>query len=343
MTNKYPEISANETKSIVVAPGEGKIPKDIMSEEEWDIKAFPHLHNPDGSNGKDTERSTRLTEQNYFIQRLCNIEQRFAKSSAYMYAALGYIEKKQLQRNINLAYTRGKEVKGESGEKRYELDDGYRVLDSITNTPRYWKQAKYEMLAKLDNLGPFHLFFTLSCADMRWDENFASILRDKGYHIKYQLIKDDEGNWDTVVEGRTTKGEWKPIKNFIKEDVQESLHELLRGNVITAARYYQHRVKNFISKVMMGKSNPMNVKYYTYKVEFQDRGAGHIHGTLWLNLKKIENMVKDENGEWKQIPKENKEDKLNIKEDDRVKSPFHGLESTFKVLRGENKVLKKDQ
>ena len=56
MANKYPEISANETDTVCVAPGEGKIPKDIMGEEDWDIKAFPHLNNPDGSNGKDQER-----------------------------------------------------------------------------------------------------------------------------------------------------------------------------------------------------------------------------------------------------------------------------------------------
>ena len=51
-----------------------------------------------------------------------------------MYAAIGYLEKKQLQRNINLANTRGKEVIGEKGEKAYVLEDGYRVLDNIKNT-----------------------------------------------------------------------------------------------------------------------------------------------------------------------------------------------------------------
>ena len=75
------------------------------------------------------------------------------------------------------------------GETTYQLDDAYRVLESIKNTPKYWKQAKYERLAKLDNLGPFHLFFTLSCADMRWDENFAAILKDRGYYINYTLVK----------------------------------------------------------------------------------------------------------------------------------------------------------
>ena len=35
------------------------------------------------------------------------------------------------------------------------------------------------------------------------------------------------------------------------------------------------------------------VKYYTYKVEFQHRGAPHIHGVLWLDLDKLEEMNAD--------------------------------------------------
>ena len=114
----------------------------------------------------------------------------------------------------------------------------------------------------------------------------------KGYDIKYSVTIDDEDNRDNIVEARKPGEEcYKPIKQFIKEDVDESMHELIRENVITATRYYQQRVKHFISKIVMGKNSPMNVKYYTYKVEFQDRGAGHIHGTLWLNINKIENLI----------------------------------------------------
>ena len=140
MASKYPEISANDGDTVSVAPGEGKIPKDIMGEEDWDIKAFPHLNNPDGSNGKDQERKVCLTDQKFFIQRICNKERRFSKSAAYMYAAIGYLEKKQLQRNVNMANTRGKEVINSMGEKAYMLDDGYSVLDDIKNTPRYWRK-----------------------------------------------------------------------------------------------------------------------------------------------------------------------------------------------------------
>ena len=76
MTNKYPEIDTNEKSSLSIAPGEGQIPKDIMTDDDWDVKGFPHLHNPDGSNGKDQDRAVKLTDQNYFIHRICNKETR---------------------------------------------------------------------------------------------------------------------------------------------------------------------------------------------------------------------------------------------------------------------------
>ena len=329
MTSKYPEIEIGDTAyNIDVAPGEGQTPKDIMADNDWDVKAFPHLHNPDGSNGKDQERRERLTEQNYFIQRICNQEQRFAKSPAYMYSAVAYIEKKQINRNINLAGTRGRRVTSEIGGQTYELDDGYRVLEEIKNTPIYWKKAKYEMIARLYNLGPFHLFFTLSCADMRWSENFAAILNERGYEINYEkTFIDEDGYMKTEIQARKAGQSWKPIKQFIEDDVEESLHELVRGNVLMATRYFEHRVKQFINKIMMGKNNHMYVKHYTYKVEFQDRGAGHIHGTLWLGLKKIDNLMRDSpNSELR--PKTKTEER-----DSECNGWMHGLSKAFKKLR----------
>ena len=38
------------------------------------------------------------------------------------------------------------------------------MLENIKQTPRYWKKARQELYAKLENLGPFTFFFTLSCA-----------------------------------------------------------------------------------------------------------------------------------------------------------------------------------
>ena len=51
-----------------------------------------------------------------------------------------------------------------------------------------------------------------------------------------------------------------------------------------------------IRDIVMDKSNPMSVDYYSMKVEFQGRGAAHNHGVLWVNLKKLEYSIKDQTG-----------------------------------------------
>ena len=46
----------------------------------------------------------------------------------------------------------------------------------------------------------------------------------------------------------------------------------------------------------MSKGNPMAIKYNSYKVEFALRGAGHIHGVLWVDWEKftaLPNHVED--------------------------------------------------
>ena len=41
--------------------------------------------------------------------------------------------------------SQGKKITNEAGGQRYKLEDGYRVLRDMKNTPKYWKKAKYEM------------------------------------------------------------------------------------------------------------------------------------------------------------------------------------------------------
>ena len=155
-----------------------------------------------------------------------------------------------------MSYSRGKEINNKNGIKTLKLDDPYAVLDDIKQTPRYWKKAKYEMFAKLDNFGPFHFFFTLSCADLRWDENFAAILKDKeGLILRYVIEEDDDGYPSTTIYVDYKKNDQmntKKIREYIEDEVHESLHECIRGNVLLATRYFNHRVKAFMKNIAMG-------------------------------------------------------------------------------------------
>ena len=106
-------------------------------DNDWDIKAFPHLNSPDGKYGLHFNRERRLPDQYYFVQRICNVNDKFARSPAYVYAAVAHTELKQIQRNINISFSSGKETNNSDGVKTLKVDDPYTVLDDIKQTPRY--------------------------------------------------------------------------------------------------------------------------------------------------------------------------------------------------------------
>ena len=77
-----------------------------------------------------------------------------------------------------------------AGATKYELEDAFTTFEGIKNTPKYWQKVKFEMIAKLENIGPFHFFFTLSCGDTRYDENFSSFLVENGNSLQYFTNED---------------------------------------------------------------------------------------------------------------------------------------------------------
>ena len=295
LTNNYPEAAVNDNgkevncfEEINFAPAEGNYPTNILDEKDWDIKSWPTLH-PDGKFGIHHKRKTRLTEQQYFCQRILNEDLRFSKSPGYIFAAAAYIEKKQLMSKANISFMRGKKSIDSEGKSLYNLEDAFTTFDGVTNTPKYWQKVKFDMIAKLENIGPFHLFFTLSCGDSRYEENFSTFLVQNGYKIDY-ICDRDTNEIETWVLQKGTRNIRKPLYQFLQEDVSESLHEMIWTNVLTAARNFHHRVESFRKEIMMGANNPMKIKYISYRVEFQGRGAAHIHGTLWLDIKEIEKL-----------------------------------------------------
>ena len=213
------------------------------------------------------------------------------------------------------------------GDTVYSLNDPYTVFDKVKNTPKYWQTYKYEMIAKLENLGAFQWFFTLSCADTRWDENFSSLLEGRGLKIEYNVSV--EGKNTTTVVSPGSK-EPVPLREYLKNEIDESLHEMIRTNVLNATRNFQHRVLAFLREIVFGENNPMKVKHLSYKIEFQRRGARHIHGVLWSNLSSFE---KPKSSTCRTDPKDQTTSR---REDTRE---FKYLTIAFKKMR-ENKSLK---
>ena len=144
MTPRFPEdFPGNQDTDLSFAPGEGKIPTSILSEEDWDIGSFPNLH-PTGNGLHQNRKMEGLTDQQYFEQRLKNEDTRFEQYTPYVFSVVAYIEEKQLERNIGISYCKGNKIVSYSGERKYMLNDSFAVMDNVKGTPRYWRKAKME-------------------------------------------------------------------------------------------------------------------------------------------------------------------------------------------------------
>ena len=96
LTEKFPEaftFDENNSNEFSFAPGEGKIPQNILTTDNWDALAFPMKH-PTGKFNLHHKRKRKLNDQYYFVQRLRNKDKQFSKDPAYLFAAAQYIEKK---------------------------------------------------------------------------------------------------------------------------------------------------------------------------------------------------------------------------------------------------------
>ena len=138
----------NNNSLHVVAPGENKVP--ISFCKDWDAKAFPMLL-PDGNNNLFGTRKNKLSDQEYIKQWLYNLDGRWRGNPHWVFAAATYRERKDFNRNIDMAYTKGKKTSDKDENIVYTLDDPYKVFQNICITPSYHLKGRYKMYARIDN------------------------------------------------------------------------------------------------------------------------------------------------------------------------------------------------
>ena len=105
MVANNPEVQRSIEDAVIdVAPGEGRRPHGMLLTRDWDILSHPRLHNADGSNGLHQEgRPVKLTDQQYFKQRLLNSNRKYAQDPSYVFAAAIHTTKKQINGNMGLS------------------------------------------------------------------------------------------------------------------------------------------------------------------------------------------------------------------------------------------------
>ena len=111
----------------------------------------------------------------------------------------------------------------------------------------------------MEQHGPFHIFFTLSCAETNWPEVAASILKSNGHTVTFSNSPWDGVNSSIQIDG-------VPFDEFYEKMPNKT--ELFKDEVILITQMFDNKLKSLMNNIF--KSNA--IKYYTFRIEFQVRG-----------------------------------------------------------------------
>ena len=251
--------------------------------------AFPHLY-PSGIHGWAWEgRTVSMSLREYVHCRMLSRDVRWQSDCLWPFVAgnmLAHMETNSrvgfVEKEIRAGHMAGVGGAGGGGDGRRKLRAGElkrelalgqsnlaskelspsefsRLVRVVTmvyrGTPAFWQKAKCNLYAMVSSLGAPQLFLTLSCNERCWHDMFVAIDREK------------YADWTVV----------------------EALSEQERLDVVSAypsvvVEVFNRRVRRLISalkkapSVLGGK-----LQHYFFRVEFQKRGAPHVHSLLWVD------------------------------------------------------------
>ena len=97
-----------------------------MTEKNYDVDAFPTFH-PSGKFGLNQPRKIKISDQEYFAQRILNKDARFRNSKKYLFSAVYRIERKQLESQIRMSFRKG----FVNNNNLLRIEDGFHMFDKI--------------------------------------------------------------------------------------------------------------------------------------------------------------------------------------------------------------------
>lgn len=182
-TSKKPIIHRSKRSSRavhIVAPGQIKKLSNWLTEENHDINAFPDLF-PNGKGGlDDPSRMKKISPVQNYNQKTLNHDPRFSEDSDFIFVAQQSLERHAFENQIAVSQYRGRVTNSSSGKKYFKTNDIIDVFKDIPGTPAYFKKFRNELMARMEQLNPFHFFITLSAAEMNWPEVTIAIIPKLG-------------------------------------------------------------------------------------------------------------------------------------------------------------------
>ena len=274
-THEYVQIQTKiikqKAKRVFVAPGEGGMWKNWQSDLFLEEKLFPALF-PYGIGGYMSSNMLRESDMgfaNYVKNRLLSVNKKFRNDPSYVFFLLLVKEMVDMKRSKETYFRKAskvptltpKAVAEISKEYLYRYDNAYNTFKTMRGTAMYYQDTKKKLMATLRQNGAPTLFLTLSCAEFDWNE-----LVKKTYETVYKKKID---------------------MSFIEDQEPAWKNKIISSNVVQSTVHFAKRTDKIMSLLSSnGIFEHEGVVYhsdsYFYRVEFQARGAPHIHCLLWL-------------------------------------------------------------
>ena len=165
-----------------------------------------------------------------------------------------YLRKPCDQKSLNVEKALDKQF----NQQKINIDKAYKVLAQDRTSPSYWQGRMKDLMAMIRQLGIPTFFLTLSSAETHWNELLVILAKI----LDQRVITETEASDLSYTEKC----------------------DLIRRDPITCARYFDRRFRELF-KLLQSDCGPFeNYRLVDFhiRVEFQQRGSGHIHSLLWL-------------------------------------------------------------
>lgn len=256
-------IDNDSNLTIAMAPGENKLSKHILFDDDAEELAFPTIYcgNKRRLNRKLSYSDIAKSEIRRFDRRCARVEKIF-----YMY------KKSQLHRTYqHIGVALRKKKKGKTHDltvssmldtavlnELIQHDDGYRFLLQDRHSPAHWQNEQRNLFAMIMQFGLPTLFITLSAAETKWPELLI-------------ILKQ------TVDKEIVTAADVEEI-SFLDRC------RLIRADPVTCCIYFEYRCRKLIEtwNCTGGPFGEHKITHFYRRVEFQHRGSPHLHMMIWL-------------------------------------------------------------
>ncbi len=137
------------------------------------------------------------------------------------------------------------------------------MLSCVRGTKEYWNRQAGDLATLDEKFGPASLFLTLSCAEYSWDD------------IRQTLLKVN-ADIDNVEHAR--------------------IGSLCTIDPVTVTGQFDRRFRAFLNEFILDENGPLGkVEHFYWRLEYQMRGAPHIHMKLWIDGCPVLGKDSDEN------------------------------------------------